>query len=352
MGKVLDEKCLGCGASVKYNPKLKKFICDYCHSEWTLDDIKKNKEKINKTDKLTKEFNLMEDMEGYQCKNCGAEIISLDNISSTTCLYCKSSAIIKNRLTGIYKPDSIIPFKYTKEDAIDAFKNLCKGRPLIPSAFKNVNNIQDMEGLYVPFWLYDCSNDAYLRCSCTKVTSWMDSRYVYTKTDTFDVERGGNLTFKSVPNDAATRFDDKIMNCIEPFNYEEFVKFEPEYLAGFLSEKYDVPSDIAYKNASERIKEDSKNYLRNDMKGYTTIVNKENNNNLTINETKYVFLPVYVLNFKYNNKIYHFAMNGQTKKMVGEIPVDNKKLILLIILTLIVSFFIILGLFLLNGYRW
>lgn len=352
MEKVMDEKCLNCGASIKYNPKKKMFICEYCGGEFTLDDIKKNKEKINKTDNLKKEFSKMEDMEGYVCKNCGASIISLENISSTTCLYCKSSAIIKNRLSGIYKPESIIPFKYKKEEAIECFEQLCHGRLLIPKGFKDRNNIQDMEGLYVPFWLYDVTSDAYLKCDGTKVSSWMDSRYVYTKTDYYNVERGGKLGFESVPNDAATRFDDEIMNAIEPFNYDELIDFEPSYLAGFLSEKYDVERSDAYKNASNRIKMDSINYLRSEMKGYSTLINKESKNDLSVNKTKYVLLPVYVLNIKYNDKIYHFAMNGQTKKMVGEIPVSKGKLLLLILLTFIVIFGILLLIFHLSGYRW
>ena len=352
MERVLDEKCLNCGASIKYNPKKKKFICEYCHSEFTLAELNKHKEKLQKENKLEREFSQMEEMEGYHCKNCGAEIISLDNISSTTCLYCKSSAIIKNRLTGVYKPDSIIPFKYKKEDAIREFENICKHRPLIPKGFKDINNIQDMEGLYVPFWLYNCKNDAYLNCDGTKVTTWMDSRYVYTKTSYYKVIRGGNLTFESVPNDAATRFDDVIMNAIEPFDYKELEDFNLSYLAGFLSEKYDVESNDAYKNAKERIETDSKNYLKREMSGYNTLIEKEKSNNIQVTETKYVFLPVFVLNIKYKDKIYHFAMNGQTKKLVGEIPVDNMKLVFLIIGVFVLSFIVLLGIFKILGYRW
>ena len=352
MEKVLDEKCLNCGASIKYNPKKKKFICEYCGGEFTIEELNKHKEKLDKKDNLKREFSKMEDMEGYHCKNCGAEIISLDNISSTTCLYCKSSAIIKNRLTGVYKPDSIIPFKYKKEDAIEAFKDICKHRLLIPKGFKDINNIQDMEGLYVPFWLYNCKNDAYLKCDGTKVTTWMDSRYVYTKTSYYKVIRSGELTFISIPNDAATRFDDTIMNAIEPFDYKELVDFNPSYLAGFLSEKYDVESSEAYKNAKVRIENDSKNYLKSEMNGYNTLIEKEKSNNIEVLETKYVFLPVFVLNIKYKDKIYHFAMNGQTKKLVGEIPVDKTKLLLLIFGVFIISFMIILGILLMMGYRW
>ena len=352
MGKVLNEKCLNCGADIKYNPKEKLFICEYCNSKFTIDDIKKSKVKMDNSDNLEREFSKMEDMEGYLCKNCGAEIISLDNISSTTCLYCKSSAIIKNRLSGVYKPESIIPFKFKKEDAIDAWIKLCKGRLLLPSGFKDTNNIEEMEGLYVPFWLYDCENNAYLRCDATRVATWVDSRYTYTKTDYYKVERGGNLKFESIPNDAATRFDDKIMNAIEPFNYNELIDFETSYLAGFLSEKYDVESSDAYKNAKVRIEEDSINYLRSEIKGYATVINKERNNNIQVNKTKYVLLPVYVLNIKYKDKIYHFAMNGQTKKMVGEIPVSKSKLLILILSVFILSLGILVIIFKLMGYRW
>lgn len=351
MEKVLDEKCLNCGASIKFNPKKNKFICEYCRGEFTLEELENHKKNLSEK-KVEKEFSFMEDMEGYHCNNCGAEIISLSNIASTTCIYCKSSAIIKNRLTGIYKPEGIIPFKYKKEEAIEAFKSVCKGRILMPKGFNDPKNISEMEGLYVPFWLYDCKNQAYLKASCTKVSTWMDSRYVYTKTSYYKVERGGDLTFRGIPNDAATRFDDTIMNAIEPFSYQNLKEFNPSYLAGFLSEKYDVLKDEAYKNAKERIKEDSKNYLKGEIHGYNTMIVKESKNDIVVNETKYVLLPVFVLNIKYKGNIYHFAMNGETGKLVGEIPVSLKKLFLTIGLTFFLSMILGLFIFLMLGYRW
>ena len=352
MEKVLDYKCLNCHASVKFNNKLNKFICDYCKSEFTKEDFNKHKKKLDVEVNLHKEFNETLDMSGYHCNNCGAEILSLENISSTSCLYCKSSAIIKNRLSGIYKPDSIIKFKYKKEDAINAFLKITKGRPLLPKGFNKKENIKDLEGLYVPFWLYNVLNDATLKADCTKVSTWMDSRYVYTKTSYYKVERSGKLSFKSIPNDAASRFDDQIMNAIEPFNYQELEDFDPGYLAGFLSEKFDVSKDKAYLNAKTRIENDSISYLQSEMYGYNTVIKKDEINNLSLQETKYVLLPVFVLNIKYQDKIYHFAMNGQTGKLVGEIPIDKKKLVIYILITFITCLIIILGILLLIGYRW
>ena len=352
MGKVLDEKCLNCGASITYDSKEDVFKCDYCHSKFTLEEINSHKEKNSKKVNLAKEFSKMEDMEGYHCNNCGATIITGDNTSSTKCVYCKSSAIIKNRLTGIYKPDSIIVFKQSKDDAITAFKNICAKRPLLPKDFSNPDNIQEMEGLYVPFWLYNIENDCYIKADCTNVKTWISGDYQYTKTDFYKVERGGYLTFENVPNDGATRFDDLIMNAIEPFDYSKLKPFEASYLAGFLSEKFDVVSDEAYKNAKQRIEEDAINYLKSNINLYTTTLVRESKNNVSLTDTKYVLLPVWVLNLKYKDQIYHFAMNGESGKLVGEIPVSKSKLMLTILITFILTFIITIIIFKLLGYQW
>ena len=291
-------------------------------------------------------------MKGYRCSNCGAEIVTGENTSSTSCVYCKNTALIWDRLTDIYAPSKIITFNYEKEDAIEAFKNKCKHRPLIPKDFNDIKNIQDMEGLYVPFWLFDFTNDTSLLAKCTKVTSWSDSRYHYTKTDEYDVTSGGRLSFNQVPADGASRFDDTIMNAIEPFNYEEFQDFNMSYLSGYISEKYDVDKDQSLVVATNRIKKDSKDYLMNKITGYTTKIVKEHNEDVKLDKTEYVLLPVYVLNIKYKDKIYHFAYNGQTGKMVGEIPVDKKKLAITIILSFIIAFLIGILIFKLGGFVW
>lgn len=348
----LDEKCLNCGGSVKYFPKKEIFICEYCRSKFTLDELKKNKEKLDKVPNLEESFSELKDLEGYHCKNCGADIIVQKNTSSTRCVYCRSYSIIKNRLTGVYKPSGIIPFKYLKEDAIKSFKDIVKGRLLIPKDFSNLDNISDMEGLYVPFFLYDMDNKADITASCTRVRNWTSGDYNYTETKYYEVKRGGELNFLNVPNDASIRFDDKIMNAIEPFDYSKMQEFDTSYLSGYLSEKYDVKMTDAYKNVLERIKDDSKEYLRKDIKGYSTTIVKNSNNNVVLNNNKYVLLPVWVLNINYKGKIYHFAMNGESSKLVGEIPVSKFKLFLTILITFVASFLILLLLFKLSGYRW
>lgn len=289
------------------------------------------------------------DVDSYHCENCGANIILGKNTASTSCVYCKSSAIIKDRLTDLYAPSKMITFKFNKDEAIDSFKKLCKGRKLMPDDFDNLNNIQDMEGLYVPFWLYNCENKANLVASCQNITTWTDSRYINTKTDYYEVDVSGTLMFNNVPNDAASRFDDIVMHAIEPFDYQEFKNFNMSYLSGYLSEKYDVLKDDAYLNAKERINDDSKNYLFNKVSGYSNKSISTYNSDIKALSNDYVLLPVWVLNIKYKEKIYRFAMNGQTGKMVGEIPVDKKKLWRLILITFAISFVLLFLIFWLGG---
>ena len=253
VAKTVSEKCITCNAPLKYNAKKDLFECEYCGNKFTIDDLDEYKKKTSlNTKKSTKKTKTM-NVDAYHCENCGANIILGKNTASTSCVYCKSSAIIKDRLDGVNEPSRIITFKHSKEDAINKFKELCKGRKLMPNDFDNPKNIQDMEGLYVPFWLYNCESDSVLNVNCSNVSSWSDSRYVHTKTDYYNVTASGLLTFNNIPNDAASRFDDKIMHAIEPFDYKDFKDFNMSYLSGYISEKYDVLEDNAYETAKKRV---------------------------------------------------------------------------------------------------
>ena len=152
--KVLDHKCPACRAVIKWNPNLKKFKCEYCDSQFTLKQMEKFD---NASNAKNNEGKKGEDIEydQYSCKNCGAEIIADAETTATFCVYCGNTAIIKNKLSGKFAPDFIIPFKKTKEEAIEKFINLKKGRPLMPKNFNNKNNIEKIRGIYIPFWLFD-----------------------------------------------------------------------------------------------------------------------------------------------------------------------------------------------------
>ena len=340
MANTLDHKCPSCEAALKFNPHGQNWRCDFCRKEFTLEEIKKH-EKIRGKE-LSKTSDEKDKMDVYKCTNCGAEIIVDPNVSATSCVYCRNIAIIKEKLQDEFSPDYVIPFRFTKNDAIEAFKKIGKKRPFMPKEFNNERNINEMSGVYIPFWLYDYSVKGDVDFNCTKVTSWTTGDYHYTKTDTYRVTRGGDAGFVNVPVDGSKRFDNSIMNSIEPFDYKDMTDFNYAYLSGFLAEKYDVDKDEASIDAVKRVSSSFENILRNDISArYTTITKTKTNYNCINDKTNYVLLPVWMLNIKYKEKIYPFAMNGQTGKMIGDIPFSKTKAIIFALIIFIIVFALI-----------
>ena len=349
---VLDNKCPACNAKINFNPANQKWDCEYCGSKFTLEEMQQhsNASTVEANTVVEVKNEAMGNMDMYHCNNCGAEIIADENTTSTFCVYCGSTAILKNRIDSGRAPNYIIPFKNVKDDAVVAFKNLFKHKPLTPKCFKDPKNIQKITGVYIPFWAYDLVADGQIDFEATDVTTWSDSRYRYTKTSRYSVKKSGHFDFDKVLSDASSRFPNDLMDSIEPFNYQDLVQYNHAYLSGFLAEKYDVVSNEAFKEAGARSIRSTQDHILMDMGNYTGKVIFENT--LVAKQTKaeYALLPVWMVNVKYKDKYYLFAMNGQTGEFIGDIPIDKNKVILysvgifalIFVISIIISYIIYL----------
>ena len=350
--KVLDNKCPGCGAALFFKPEIGKWKCDFCDGEYSLEELQKHNNassvENNAPQKTSEEVpsdqttNEKEEYVSYLCQNCGAEILADEQTAATFCVYCGNTAILKNKLSGSFAPDKIIPFKTEKKSAIEAFVGLSKGRPLMPKDFNNKDNIEKIRGIYIPFWLYDFTVSGNLNCKGQKITSWTSGNRVYTKTDYYNLLRSGSMNLKKIPIDASTRFDNSIMNSIEPFEYKDMIDYNHAYLSGFLAERYDDNEEVALKTASERAKKTVEKVMYEDSVGYTGKVITENTlipNNI---KREYALLPVWMVNVKYADKMYIFAMNGQTGEFIGDIPLDKKKTIIIGVTLFLTIFFLVI----------
>lgn len=352
--QTLENRCPSCKASISFNPTLGKWKCDYCGSEFTLEEMQKSEDNASTEKKNAKKDQVEDNYNNYisyHCESCGAEIIADESTSATFCVYCGNTAILQSKLSGKFSPDKIIPFKKDKEAAISAFKGLSKGRPLMPKGFNNTNNIEKIRGVYIPFWLYDLNVSGDVVMDAKTIEKWTVGDTHYTKTNTYKVTRGGEMDFINIPVDGSSHFDNDIMNSIEPFNYDEMIPYNHAYLSGFYAEKYDQEGDSILKEASDRALNSARNVLRDDTHMYATktIVS----DTLTSNEKNkiYALLPVWMVNVKYNNKMHIFAMNGQTGEFIGNIPLDKGKTLLYTILIfaismaicIAVSYFIFMG---------
>lgn len=349
----LDHKCPNCAATLKFNPHGQNWACEYCKSTFNIEQIEALEAKRGTVlDEESTEVKLEKDINGmdvYSCPNCGAQIVADEATTATFCVYCKSTAILKNKLVGEFNPSMVIPFTNTKEDAIKAFKSIGKGRPFMPKEFSSQKNIDEIKGVYIPFWVYDFHAEGSIEADAKRVKTWRSGDYQYTKTDTYMVFRDGNMDYYRIPVDGSTHFADDIMNSIEPFDYNGLVKFNHSYLSGFLAEKYDVESKDASVIAQERAKNSTINTLKSSIGGYTSVIVSRENHQIQLTKDEYVLLPVWMLNIKYKDKIYPFAMNGQTGKMIGDIPLDKKKAVIWWILILVGTFLICTVIWLIGG---
>ncbi len=328
----LENRCPACKASISFNPKLGKWKCDYCGSEFTLEEMQKENDNASTKEKNVKETkNTKDNYDGYisyKCESCGAEIVADDETSATFCVYCGNTAILQSKLSGKFSPDKVIPFKKTKEEAIEAFKNLSKGRPLMPKGFNNTTNIEKIRGVYIPFWLYDVNVSGNIDMTAETVEHWRVGDTHYTRTNFFKVTRGGTIDFDKVPVDGSSHFDNDIMNSIEPFNFNDLIPYNHAYLSGFYAEKYDEEGDKVFSEVANRSLNSARDYLKNDARIY--VHEKIVSDTLQAKETNkiYALLPVWMVNVKYNGKMHIFAMNGQTGEFIGNIPLDKRKALL------------------------
>ena len=265
----------------------------------------------------------MPTLQEYKCPCCGGEIVGDANTAATSCPFCGNPVVMMGQFSGALRPDFVIPFKLDKNAAKAGLQKHLTGKRLLPKIFKDQNHIDEIKGVYVPFWLFDTDADARVRYRTTKLRCWSDSEYNYTETSHFLVHRGGSVGFEHVPVDGSSRMADDLMESIEPYDFSDAVDFQTAYLAGYLADKYDVDAEQSIERANERVKKSAEEAFASTVEGYDTVTAESSSVQLHGGKAKYALYPVWILNTTWKGQKYTFAMNGQTGKFVGDLPVDK-----------------------------
>lgn len=318
MATLLEHECPACGGELQFDAASQKVKCPYCDSEFEIEELK-GIEQTQPTEHVWQEG---ESVHSYVCSSCGGEILCDESTAATSCPYCDSPVVMTQQVSGQLKPDLVIPFKLDKEAAKEALKRHVSGKRLLPKCFKAENRINQIKGIYVPFWLYDADTDANITYHTTKVRNWSDSNYYYTQTRHFRVHRCGTVAFEAVPVDGSSKMANELMESIEPYDLSQAVDFQSAYLAGYLADKYDIPWETTQTRANERIRNSTADAVRQTVVGYTSVTSEHEDIRIHNGRVRYALLPVWMLFTQYKGNDYVFAMNGQTGKMVGNLPVD------------------------------
>ena len=327
--------CVACGGTLRFDAPSGKMKCDYCGSDYEMETVKayyaeENKKNAEQDGTLAAENSWGEDlgsMKAYKCQACGAELVCDETTAATSCPYCGNVAIMPQQFKDMMRPQYVIPFKIDKESAKSKLREYCSGKKLLPKTFTNGSHIDEIKGVYVPFWLYSGTVDADVRFDASKDEVTKTATEKITNTKHYDVRRKGGAPFKMIPTDASSSMPDDLMDSVEPYDYSDIKSFEMEYLAGFLADKYDVSKEESKTRARKRAEKSTVDMLKETVENYDSVNEREAERKVHFlgEKQEYAMLPVWLLNTSWNGQNFLFAINGQTGKMTGNLPIDKAK---------------------------
>lgn len=331
--QITEYVCINCGGSIAYDAASGKMKCDYCSSTYSMEEVKAYYAKENQTNaeqdgtKAAENSwgDALDSMKAYKCKACGAEIVCEETTAATSCPYCGNVAIMPQQFKGMMRPKYVIPFKVDKNEAVKKMGDYCKGKKLLPANFSG--HIEDIKGVYVPFWLYSGTVDADVSYDAKIEEVKKTDKEKITTTKEYAVRRKGGVPFKMIPTDASSSMPDDLMDSIEPYDYSGIKDFEMEYLVGYLADKYDVTKEDSKGRARKRAENSTIEMIEETLNDYTSYTERTSARKIHyLGETQeYAMFPVWLLSTSFNNENLLFAINGQTGKMTGNLPVDKAK---------------------------
>ncbi|MCL2339805.1 MAG: hypothetical protein FWC59_02765 [Actinomycetia bacterium] len=332
---VITYKCPNCGGRVEFESSIQKLKCPYCDSTFDVQALQSLDQVLNSPappanqpadwQMGNQQWSPEEqaNMNVYACQTCGGEIITDATLAATSCPYCGNPVVFSEKFSGKLKPDRIIPFQLDKAAAKAALLAHYAGKPLLPKNFKDDNFIDEIKGVYVPYWLFDatCAADGLYECSNSALIPGPEADTLITTF--YSVARSGTLNFRDVPVDAAAKLADDLTESLEPFDFQALAPFQTAYLAGYFANMYDVESTTAIQRAEQRMQSTATQELNDSVQGYQTVSTKRLSIQYQNPLCSYALLPIWLLSTTYNKQVYTFAMNGQTGRLVGNLPVDK-----------------------------
>mgnify|MGYP003292589535 CR=1 FL=1 len=336
--------CPNCSAELYWDAAANALKCEYCEKEFQPEELDALAESANApaptgAEQVSRETTSQDrasddstkidtsDLVVYSCKNCGAEVITSRSTVATTCAFCGRAISLTDKMVGNFAPEYIIPFAITEDEAKRIYKNYVGHGILSPSKFRSSSQLKKQKGIYAPFWLHSYSEDATLVVHGENLFSHRRGDDKVIEHHMFDVNMNVEGDFKSIPADGLKNLDNNLMAAIEPFDYTKLSDFSPAYMAGFYAEEYDENADETLGRVMERSKNAIETEAALEAGPYETKMVVSYASNLKNKITKYAMLPIWMFNVTYGGKDYQIAVNGETGKVAGKLPISALKLI-------------------------
>jgi len=329
-------ECKNCGAELYWDSNGSSLKCEYCGteyqaSEFEFEEAPEAKQDSKEPEQAEEHATATDDSDSsdlviYKCEHCGAEIVTARSTVATTCAYCGRAISMTDKLVKNFKPDVVIPFSVDESRAREIYMSYAKKRVLVPKDFYTEQTMKKMKGIYVPFWLHSFILDNHSVIYAENITSNRrgDDKIVHHFMYNIMIDSEGEFT--DVPTDALKKMDNTLMDALEPFDYAKMEPFNPAFMAGYYAEEYNENSEETIERATSRAKQSMDGEIQASSGIYAVKRTQSSQYHVTVNDSKYAMLPVWLLNVEYKGKDYLYAINGETGKIVGKLPIAAGKL--------------------------
>lgn len=347
-----DTKCHDCGAMLKFQPGSKSIVCEYCGANNQIDGS--GDEPVEEQDfhaflAQKVDSSEMETMLTVKCSSCAATTTLNPNVTADDCPFCGTALVIDSGSTdSLIKPKSLLPFKVTKKEGLDAFKKWIKKLWFAPSKLKKyIHSIDKLVGMYLPYWTYD-SDTSSSYSGARGVYYYVTESYTTTengqtvsktrqvrKTRWTSVRGQVNHFFDDVLIPASKTLPEKYLRKLEPWDLKNLSPYKNEYLSGFKCEKYQVNIEEGFGKAKGIMDGEIRGMVRRDIGGDEQRIYSVNTrfDDITF---KHILLPLWISAYRYRNKVYRFIINARTGEVKGERPYSTWKIILAVLVGIIV----------------
>lgn len=326
-------QCPNCDAGLLFDAEKQKFVCEFCGSEFTKEELDATDSAARAEERAKQDREFSEHMNEYRCPNCGAEVVADENTAASFCYYCHNPVVLVGKVSGMMRPQKIIPFAFDKKGAEQRFSDYIKKKWFLPPDFHREGTLSKISGIYYPFWVTDADAQGDYHTVAHRTRTWCSGNYRYTEISDFSVERAGDIHFEDIVSSALSTEDKEMLEGILPYPSEAHIDFDMPYLLGYTAQKRDIEREQLTDSVRSRMEEYTRTILRNSVAGYSSVDIGHADMNIRRSTWSYTLFPIYVLNYhrqvRGKDKVYTYAMNGYTGKFWGALPLCWWKLLLL-----------------------
>ena len=329
MDKTVTYKCPNCDAGLLFDPPKQKFVCEFCISEFTEEELLSQEDVGAREEEEKENEEFSSRINEYNCPSCGAEIITDANTVADTCFYCHNPIVLSAKVSGNLKPSKIIPFKFDKEEAKNIFLRFAKKKKFTPKDYASVENAEKISGVYYPFWVVDADTVADADYKAKNIRTWRAGNYRYTEVSHYELMRGGNIHFEDITTAAISEEDKEMLEGVLPYPIDSHKDFAMPYLQGFVAKKKNIEREMLTPEVRAKMDSYAAELLRRTVRGYESVDERGLCVKVGSSHWEYTLMPIWILTYKHKDKNYTYAMNGYTGKVYGKLPLSIPKLLLL-----------------------